>query len=74
MSALSISALGPTIFEQLREQGMTTAMGSERLDRLEHAIHLLRIGGYLTDTESDRAFKRLLNDVKPVRAGEKVSA
>lgn len=65
---LCISALGPTIFEQMEQQGLTTAMGSERLDRVEHAIHLLRIHGYLTEAESDRAFKRLLKDVKPVRS------
>jgi hypothetical protein len=60
---LCISALGPTIAEQAKAQGYAINMPTERLDRLEHAIHLLRITGMLTEAESDRAFKRLLKDV-----------
>lgn len=65
---LTVSALGPTINEQLKAQGFRSTMDPERLDRCEHAIHLLRIHGYLTDSESDKAFKRLIKDIKVVPA------
>jgi hypothetical protein len=65
---LCISALGPTITEQAKARGYQSSMPTDRLDRLEHAIHLLRISGLLTDAESDRAFKRLLKDAKFARA------
>lgn len=61
--SLSVGALGPTIAEQVAAQGFTTKMPAERLDRAEHAIHLLRIHGLLTHIESDRALKRLIKDM-----------
>lgn len=61
---LCISALGPTITQQLAAQGFGTIQPFEAIDRMEHAIHLLRIRGLLTHTESDRAFKRLLKDIE----------
>ena len=57
---LSIGALGPTIAEQVAAQGFTTTMPAEFLERLEDAIHLLRIHDMLTYAESDRALKRLI--------------
>lgn len=66
---LNIGALGPSITEQLAAQGWSTSMPAATLDRYEHAIHLLRLHGLLTDAESDRAFKRLIKDLdaKPAR-------
>jgi hypothetical protein len=61
---LTISAIGPTISEQVKAQGCSTGMPADQLDRMEHAIHLLRIKGILTEAESDRAFKRLLKDAQ----------
>lgn len=60
---LKIGALGPSIAQQAATQGYTTRMPAERLDVLEHSIHLLRISGLLTHTESDRALKRLIKDM-----------
>lgn len=61
---LNIGALGPTIAEQLAARGYRTSMPAATLDRYEHAIHLLRLHGLLTDAESDRAFKRLIRELK----------
>lgn len=63
---LCVSALGPTIAEQIAAKGYLPAIPTDRLDRLEHAIHLLRISGMLTESESDKAFKRLLKDIQPI--------
>lgn len=60
---LDIGALGPTIAEQAVAQGFTTRMAAEKLDRCEHAIHMLRIHELLTHAESDRALKRLIRDM-----------
>jgi hypothetical protein len=67
---LTISALGPTISEQVKAQGCATGMPADQLDRLEHAIHLLRIRGLLTEAESDRAFKRLLKDMQTFKGAK----
>lgn len=61
---LSVGALGPTISEQVAAQGFTTALPVDQLDRLEHSIHLLRIKGLLTHSESDRAIKRLIREMR----------
>lgn len=66
---LNVGALGPTIAEQVAAQGFITKMPAERLDRAEHAIHLLRIQGLLTHAESDRALKRLIKGMQPTAAG-----
>lgn len=64
---LDVGAIGPTIAEQVKVQGCATKMPADRLDRLEHAIHLLRIHGMLTHSESDRALKRLIKEMQPFR-------
>jgi hypothetical protein len=61
---LTISAMGPSIAAQVKAQGCATGMQAELLDRLEHAIHFLRIHGMVTEAESDRAFKRLIKDMQ----------
>jgi len=67
---LSVGALGPTIADQVAAQGYLTAMPKDRLDRLEHAIHLLRVNELLTHAESDRAINRLIKEMRPFQRRE----
>ena len=60
---LNVGALGPTIAEQVAAQGYRTSMPAATLDRYEHAIHLLRLHGLLTQAESDKAIRRLIKDM-----------
>lgn len=63
--SISLSALGPTISEQLASQGLIqTGVKVDILDRLAHAITLAHIHGCLTDTETDRARRRLVKMIK----------
>jgi hypothetical protein len=64
---LNVGALGPTIAEQVAAQGYKTSMPAATLDRYEHAIHLLRLHGLLTQAESDKALKRLIREMGATR-------
>lgn len=73
---ISISALGPTIGEQCKAQGLTaTGKPLETVDRISHALTLAHIHGMLTDSEVNRARHRLLKSAKlvaqPAGEGEK---
>jgi hypothetical protein len=60
-----ISALGPTIGEQAKKQGLVaTGMSIDLVDSLSHHLTRAHIHGVLTDTEVDRARRRLLNLAK----------
>lgn len=67
MSELSItlSALGPSIAEQLEKMGLEqTGRDVKMLDRLASAITLTHIHGCLTDSECEKARKRLIKMLK----------
>jgi hypothetical protein len=69
MATISISALGPTLTEQCETFGLvSTGMPLERADKICHAITLCYIQGVLTDSETDRARKRLLKAMKLAKA------
>ena len=60
-----LSALGPTIAEQLAHHGLEQfGTPVDQLDRFAHAITLLHIKGLLTDSECDRARTRLVKLIK----------
>jgi hypothetical protein len=55
----------PTIGEQCIAQGLvTTGMPIEMIDRISHALTLAHIHGCLTDSEINRARKRLFKASK----------
>jgi len=65
MAHITLSALGPDISEQLKNQGLVQVGESvEMLDRLNDSIILLHIKGCLTDAECERARKRLIKKLK----------
>lgn len=55
---LHYGIIHPTIEEQLREQGFYIN-GSQMFQKQREAINLLLFADVITDSESDRAFKRL---------------
>ena len=60
-----LSALGPSIAEQLAKMGLEQiGKPVEMLDRFNQAITLLHIHGCLTDCECQKARKRLMKMVK----------
>lgn len=60
-----LSALGPTIAEQLAQNGLEQfGTPVDQLDRFAHAITLLHIKGLMTDSECNRARTRLVKLVK----------
>ena len=62
---IELSALGPTLTEQLAAAGYeASGRSGELLDRLAHAITLTHLHGCLTDGECDRARKRLVRQIK----------
>ena len=69
MAHIEISALGPTIGEQCKAQGLkTTGKPIEVVDRISHALTLAHIHGVLTDIEIDRARARLLKAARFAKA------
>lgn len=65
MAHIVISALGPTIGEQCKAQGLkATGKPIEVVDRISHALTLAHIHGVLTDSEIDRARARLFRAAK----------
>jgi hypothetical protein len=65
---IEISALGPTIGEQCERLGLHASGKSiETVDRISHALTLCHIHGMLTDTEVNRARRRLLKAAKLVK-------
>ena len=69
MTTITMSALGPTIAEQCEAENIiATGMPMEMVERIHHAIILAHIHGILTDSEIDRARRRLLKEAKLRRA------
>jgi hypothetical protein len=61
---IELSALGNNISEQLENMGMEQIGTSvELLDKFNHAITLLHIHGLLTDSDCERARKRLIKKI-----------
>lgn len=61
MVNIVMSALGPTLTEQCEQQGLVaTGTNLEMSDRLAHAVTLLHVRGALTDSEANKARKRIL--------------
>ena len=62
---ITLSALGPTIAEQCKKQGLeVVGKPADLLDRLSHAITIAHIHGCLTDAETERARNRLMKMLK----------
>ena len=62
---LVLSALGPSISEQLENNGLEqTGTPIELIERFHEAITLLHIHGLLSDSECNRSRKRLIKKVK----------
>lgn len=62
---ITMSALGPTLAEQCEEQGLiATGTTIELSDRLAQAITLCHVRGVLTDSETDRARKRVVTQMR----------
>lgn len=61
-----LSALGPTIEEQVKAMGLVQIgpKSLEMMDRISHALTLAHIHGCLTDSEVNRARSRLLKNLK----------
>lgn len=65
MAHIEISALGPSLAEQCKVQGLVArGMPIELLDRISKALTLAHIHGMLTDSEIGRARHRLLKTAK----------
>jgi len=71
---IEFGALSDDIEVQLQRQGFTLGDRAERIQRWATEISSLRIHGLLTESESDRARKRLWKEltqtVKPLPAAE----
>ena len=62
---ITLSALGPSIAEQLEEMGLEqTGAKVELLDRMADAVTLLHLHGCLTDSECSRARGRVVKLLK----------
>lgn len=63
---ITLSALGPTIEEQVAAMGLVHVGGKslELLDRIGHALTIAHIHGCLTDSEVNRARARLIKNLK----------
>lgn len=65
MAEFRLSAMGPSIAEQAAQHGLqATGMSLELADRIHHGLVLAYIHGTLTDSELDRARRRLLKAAK----------
>lgn len=66
MSAFQITfgALAGDIEDQLRPQGLTLGSRASMIHRAAENISYLAIHGLLTDSEKDRARKRLMKEIK----------
>lgn len=68
-ATIRVSALGPSIKAQCAAQGLkATGEPLELLDRINTALTLAHIHGFLTDREIDRKRMRLLKAAKLVNA------
>lgn len=71
---VSFGALHPPLIDQLKKQGFTFNQEEERkiefLNKIREAIILLYCQAFLTETESDKAYKRLLKKLDKVMFGE----
>lgn len=67
---ISFGALHPSLIDQLKKQGFTFNQEEERkiefLNKIREAITLLYCQNFLTETESDKAYKRLLKKLDKV--------
>lgn len=66
---ITFSAIGQTISEQLKSQGLQIK-DATRYDKLNQAMNLLRCSGFLTDSASDgvrkKLFKAIVKGAKPI--------
>jgi hypothetical protein len=62
---LHFGALAPSIFDQLKEQGVTvTSADVERIQGDVDAVVRLYLRGRITDTMRRHAFRRVMHDVE----------
>lgn len=61
-------ALGDSYEDQANEQGFTLGDKAELFDKIGYAYNLLRVHGYLTDSQADMVCKKIQKDlVKSVK-------
>jgi hypothetical protein len=68
---LAFGAMSDPIEKQLNEQGLTLGMAAPKFERAADCIVYLRIHGYLTDSASDKARKKLMKEIIKAAKGEK---
>lgn len=62
---IELGAMAPKISEQLESANLVqTGTDVSILDRLNHSITLAHLHGCLSDSECERARKRLINKIK----------
>jgi outer membrane protein assembly factor BamA len=65
MANIELGAMSDTIAKQLHDQGVEQIGKSvELLDRMANAITILYLHGCLTDSETDKARKKLVKQIK----------
>jgi dihydroorotase len=65
MANIELGAMSDAIAKQLHDQGVEQIGKSvELLDRMTNAITILHLHGCLTDSETDRARKKLVKQIK----------
>jgi hypothetical protein len=61
---IAFGALADDIEDQLKPQGLTLGSRASMIHRAAENISYLAIHGLLTDSEKDRARKRLMKEIK----------
>lgn len=49
--------------KQANEQGFTLGEKAEQFENIGHACNLLRMNGYLTDTQTDTIYRKIQKDI-----------